>query len=165
MRTPWQFRLISTALKQAWRYLEDNRKCSRVIREIFFALADGQPSPQNSGDDHSELDVQPVHMPSAMIEEDVTALGDLIPVDWRARLLHSTFKLPLSFLQQLLEFVLSLDEQGDSCFGISWLELLFMPLFSDGVDFPVRHPSKGSGDVDQNWSFSKRLTRSLYSFD
>ena len=132
-------------LRQGWKYLEDHRKYSTAIREIFLALADGQPPAQSSCEDPTKADLNLSVPPSELTDDDATAVGDLLPLDWRVQVPTLKTKLRLCFLTQLLELFLCLDEQSDSCFGVSWLELIFMPSFVEQVVFPVCNINTGLG--------------------
>ena len=91
-----------------------------------WGLSQGRPDVQQS-------EPQPVGLPQT-VSPGAARLSDAAPINWRFRL--GLTQLPLGFLHEVGDFVLTQDSEAESIFRVSFLELLFV-LRHSGVAFPV----------------------------
>ena len=128
--------LLTEVHAAALRYHRRTLDIVRALRSIFFAVAGHAapylgPGPDPQTEDAEALVPSPGSLPRRL------DLEEALPLNWRSLLESVQCGLPQSFLQQLCDFLVSLDTEAEEAYALSWLEFVFLLHQKGSYPYPV----------------------------
>ncbi|CAE7673569.1 unnamed protein product [Symbiodinium sp. CCMP2592] len=141
--------LLVDTYKAALDNHEDVLRILRVLRSIFFGIADGPTSARS----------QQVALPPEPVEWIVRAprtaprhleLDEAFPLNWKQIVRSSGGVLPSEFTSEVCEFLLRQDRLSEEVHESTWLELVFALHHDSDIQCPVC-------DSEGNWIHARTL--------
>ena len=146
---------LANAHAQALAYHQRLTEVMRALRGIYFGIA--EQTAHGSGITAEDPFLEEVREDAPAIEVQ-NRLHEEVPLNWLSQATSSCSEFPASFVQSACNFLLGQDLSSTECFEVSWVELVFMVLVSDGIEFPCRCPSSGAWKVRQDLPFAPAMT-------
>ena len=128
---------------QARAWVDQTTRCVRALRGIYLRIAEAT---QRSNLE-SEVDLTDLTVSEGGEGSRPGQLVDHVSICWRELLRSASCKLPVSFVEAVLDLLWSQDANSHVVFEVSFLELLFVIKFAaldHAVTFPVRCACTGN---------------------
>ena len=120
----------------------------RALRAIHFGIAAIQMKADAKQDTGDLLEPLEPALPPGHHRDEL--LSESLSIGWHAQLQQAHCKLPISFLSDVCQFLITLDEASETISTAPWLQLVYVHEFVGGFDFPVCSPVDGSWVADSS---------------